>query len=58
MLGNYDQALTLLLRQRLVDDGLSTQELDSYFHAHVHRGIRLLASRAKSLIELGEVFAG
>src|SRR5438105_115338 len=52
LLGEYELAVTALLRQRVVgnDKGAS---LDDHFRAHMHRGILLLATRLKTLGDLG-----
>jgi DNA sulfur modification protein DndE len=52
LLGEYDQLFVALLRQRLMQDGISLELLDDQFKDHVHRGIMLLSSRVKSLSDI------
>ena len=54
LLGEFDAVFVALLRQRFVDDDAGADvSLDDYFRAHLHRGIVLLATRLKSLSDLG-----
>jgi DNA sulfur modification protein DndE len=55
LLGEFDAAFVGLLRQRLTHDKVDVQ-LDAFFRAHLHRGIMLLATRLKSLSDLGLLF--
>lgn len=50
--GEYDEAFETLLRQRIINDGLSPSELDMQFKAHMNRGVLLLNSRARSLVDI------
>jgi len=53
LLGEHDGIYVALLRQRIMDDGITgDHDLDTQFRAHMNRGVMLLASRAKSLPDL------
>lgn len=53
LLGEFDAVFVALLRQRLLKDKLGDEtSLDSFFRAHLHRGILLLATRLKTLSDL------
>lgn len=58
LLGDFDQTLSALVKQRYFEDAgtLPRDDFDNYFRAHVHRGVLLLASRAKSLADLVGLF--
>lgn len=56
LLGEFDEVFVALLRQRLQEDGIPLTEMDTQFRGHMHRGIVLLAGRAKSLSELQDLF--
>lgn len=52
LLGEWDGLYVALLKQRLLNDGLSEEELERQFRAHVHRGILSLGRVAKSLPDI------
>jgi DNA sulfur modification protein DndE len=52
LLGEWDSFYVALLKQRMLKDGLSKEELEGQFRAHVHRGILSLGRVAKSLPDL------
>ena len=49
--GEYDDLFVALLRQRLLNDGL-VDSMEEQFHAHMNRGVQLLAARSETLPEL------
>jgi len=54
--GPWDLLLFSLLRERLVRDGLSTEnELEAQFKAHLSRGVLMLYQRLKRLDDLGDL---
>lgn len=61
LVGEFDTLYEALLRQRLADGGQETPEsdvLDEQFHAHMNRGVMLLAARMKTLVDLDELASG
>jgi DNA sulfur modification protein DndE len=52
LLGEWDDLYVALLRQRLLQDGLPTDQLEDHFRAHLHRGVIALSKLAKSLPDL------
>ncbi len=52
LLGEWDDLYVALLRQRLVQDGLSTEQIEDQFRAHLHRGVIALSKLAKGLPDL------
>ena len=52
LLGEWDDLYVALLRQRLVQDGLSTEHIEDQFRAHLHRGVIALSKLAKGLPDL------
>ncbi len=58
LLGEYDQLLVALLRQRCHQDGIDDPDvLPHYFKAHMNRGITLLQQRTKSIGDLVNLVA-
>lgn len=54
--GNYEILFATLLRQRMSRDGVAENgSMDQYFRSHLHRGIRILQGRAKTLTQLAEL---
>ena len=49
LLGEYDPIYIALLKQRLYNDGLDTEDIEPYFRAHLNRGIELLQQRVRSV---------
>ena len=61
LVGEFDALYEALLRQRLADAGLAastSDTLDEQFHAHMNRGVMLLAARMKTLTDLDELSSG
>lgn len=61
LVGEFDALYEALLRQRLADAGieeLTSDVLDEQFHAHMNRGVMLLAARMKTLTDLDELSSG
>jgi DNA sulfur modification protein DndE len=61
LVGEFDALYEALLRQRLADAGLDSvvsEVLDAQFHAHMNRGVMLLAARMKTLTDLDELSGG
>lgn len=52
LLGEWDVLYVALLKQRLLHDGLPTEEAERQFRAHLHRGVESLAKLAKTLPDL------
>jgi DNA sulfur modification protein DndE len=52
--GRYDELFVVLLRQRCIKDGLSTEgtSFEDQFRAHMNRGVLLLYQQVKSLPDL------
>jgi DNA sulfur modification protein DndE len=57
LLGEYENVLLALLRQRVARDGLDAQQLDDMFRAHMNRGVVILAGRLKTLDDLHTLVA-
>ncbi len=55
LVGEFDEAFAALLRQRMVEDNMDLNLINDQFSAHMNRGVLLLFSRVKSLVELGEI---
>lgn len=55
LLGEYDSIYIALLRQRLDEDGLGTDDLEGYFRAHLNRGISLLQQRVRSVADIANL---
>ncbi len=54
--GEWDQLVMALLKERLVRDGLDPEgDLLPHFRAHLDRGIPLVYSRVKSLVDLDDL---
>ncbi|MCE7890292.1 MAG: DNA sulfur modification protein DndE [Sorangiineae bacterium PRO1] len=58
LLGEFENVLVALLRQRLVRDGVDLSEMDDMFRAHMNRGVILLAGRLKGLDDLHGLAVG
>lgn len=61
LVGEFDTLYEALLRQRLADAGLDSPTsdlLDEQFHAHMNRGVLLLAARMKTLTDLDDLTSG
>lgn len=61
LVGEFDTLYEALLRQRLADagfDAATSDVLDEQFHAHMNRGVMLLAARMKTLTDLDELSGG
>lgn len=52
LLGEWDGLYVGLVRQRLLNDGLEEDSLESQFRAHLHRGVLTLSRVGKSLPDL------
>jgi DNA sulfur modification protein DndE len=52
LLGEWDELFTALLRQRLMKDGLSDDQVEEQFRAHVNRGVIALFGLVKSPADL------
>jgi DNA sulfur modification protein DndE len=52
LLGEWDDLYVALLRQRLLQDGMPTEQIEDHFRAHLHRGVIALAKLAKGLPDL------
>lgn len=55
LLGEYDSIYIALLRQRLDEDRLGTDDLEGYFRAHLNRGISLLQQRVRSVADIANL---
>ena len=55
LLGKDDQIYVSLLLVRLDSDGISLTSVNDMFLAHVNRGVEVLASRLKSLVDLSVI---
>ena len=53
--GQFDEAMEVLLAQRLLEDDLPMSELDRQFVAHMNRGVIILASRVRGLADIVSV---
>ncbi len=52
LLGEWDGLYVALLKQRLSEDGLSVEDAEVQFRAHLHRGVISLSRIAKTAIDL------
>lgn len=50
--GQFDEAFEALLKQRMFEDGLPTDDIDDQFAAHMNRGVTILGSRVRGLGDL------
>jgi DNA sulfur modification protein DndE len=55
LLGEYDVLYIALLRQRLHQDALGTEDLEGYFRAHLNRGITLLQQRVRNIADIANL---
>src|ERR1035441_1776860 len=55
LLGEYEALYIALLRQRLHQDGLGTEDLEGYFRAHLNRGITLLQQRVRNIADIANL---
>lgn len=55
LLGEWDDLYVAILRQRLLKDDVSVDEIESHFRAHLHRGIISLAKLVKCLPDLARL---
>ena len=53
LLGKYDQAFISLLIARLATESSSLKKIDTMFIAHINRGVEIMASRLKSVQDIG-----
>ena len=54
--GEWDGLMRALLRERLLEDGITIDEgLDDHFRAHLNRGVILLHLRVKSLTDIAHL---
>lgn len=52
LLGEWDGLYVALLKQRLLQDGISLDDAEPQFRAHLHRGVIALSRIAKSPADL------
>jgi DNA sulfur modification protein DndE len=52
LLGEWDELFVALLRQRVSNDGLSPEDLEEQFRAHLNRGVISLSKNCK---EVGDI---
>lgn len=52
LLGEWDDLYVALLRQRLAKDGLSEEQMEEQFRAHINRGVITLFGLVKSPADL------
>jgi len=52
LLGEWDLLYVVLLRQRLLTDQVAGYSEESYFRAHVNRGVYLLSRQVKCLADI------
>ena len=57
LLGEYDAVLVALLQARLIADKEPLTSCDEAFVAHMNRGVELLATRLRSLSDLGPMLS-
>ncbi len=50
--GQYESVYEALIKQRLIDDGLSPEDTNMWFRVHLHRGISYLNNKVNSLPDL------
>jgi DNA sulfur modification protein DndE len=53
--GPWDNYFVALLRERLFQEGLSPDQLESQFIAHINRGVILLFQRVKSVNDIARL---
>ena len=53
--GQWDSLFVALLKERCHKDGLSEDELEDQFRAHINRGVMLLGQRVKSLEDINRL---
>jgi len=52
LLGEYETAIVSLAKTRMYQDGIDPACADSYFVAHIHRGVSLLPNRVKTIADI------
>lgn len=55
LLGEWDELYVAILKQRLSDDGLTLDQQEAQFRAHLNRGITRLSKLAKGLSDLARL---
>lgn len=55
LLGEWDELYVALLKQRLIHDGLPTEQLEDQFRAHLNRGIIALSKLVKSVPDIARL---
>ena len=50
--GNNEEIYLGILRQRLIDDNLNSEDVIKWFRIHLHRGITYLTNKVKTLDDL------
>lgn len=55
LLGEWDDLYVALLRQRMLRDELSDDEIEGQFRAHLHRGVISLAKIAKGIDDVARL---
>ena len=53
--GPWDSLFIALLKERCHNDGLSDENLEDQFKAHINRGVLLLGQRVKSLEDINRL---
>lgn len=53
--GQWDSLFVALLKERCHNDGLSEDDLEDQFRAHINRGVMLLGQRVKSIEDINRL---
>lgn len=55
LLGEWDDLYIALLKQRMIQDGLPTDQIEDQFRAHLNRGIIALSKLVKSVPDIARL---
>ena len=55
--GNNEEIYLAILRQRLIDDSLCSEDVMKWFRIHLHRGISYLNNNVKKTVDLLSLIA-
>jgi len=53
--GQWDSLFIALLKERCHNDGLSNEDLEDQFKAHINRGVLLLGQRVKNIEDINRL---
>lgn len=55
LLGEWDDLYVALLKQRLLRDNLSPEQLENQFRAHLNRGVTALSKTVKGISDIARI---